>query len=141
MNKQKKRYTRGFPKAYKMPVDEFCTMYDRNLKVVMHRLNVSNWDDFDALVVPTNLGDTKPPLIKRVLRMLQMNWGDEEIAKRLSIPVEHVVDIKNLSDYEKEIYSDEGGKYFKNYFFLNPEAIDVARIFHKVTPEKVVANE
>ena len=140
MNKQKTRYTRGMPKAYKMPIDEFCMCYGLDIKVIMHRLNITCWQDFDALVVPTALWDTKPHIIKRALKMLNMGWSHKEIANRLGIPDEHVAIIENLSEYEKEIYLDVEGKYFKTYFHLNSDAIDVSRIFHAVDPDSMIVS-
>lgn len=140
MNKQKTRYTKGMPKAYKMPIDEFCMRYGLDIKVIMHRLNITCWEDFDAMVVPTALWDTKPHIIKRILKMLSMGWGHEEIAKRLGIPENHVEIVENLSDYEKEIYTDAEGKYFKNFFHLNNETIDVSKIFHAVDPDNMVVS-
>ena len=128
------------PKAYKMPIDEFCMRYGLDIKVIMHRLNITCWQDFDALVVPTALWDTKPHIIKRALTLLNMGWSHAEIAKRLGIPDEHVAIIENMSDYEKEIYLDVDHKYFKTYFHLNSEAIDVSRIFHAVDPDSMVVS-
>ena len=140
MNKQKTRYTKGMPKAYKMPIDEFCERYGLDIKVIMHRLNITCWQDFDALVVPTSLWDTKPHIIKRVLKMLNMGWSHPEIANRLGIPEQHVSIIENMSEYEKEIYTDAEGKYFKTFFHLNSDAIDVSKIFHVVDPDTVVVS-
>lgn len=140
MNKQKTRYTKGMPKAYKMPIDEFCMRYGLDIKVIMHRLNITCWQDFDALVVPTSLWDTKPHIIKRALNLLNMGWSHKEIANRLGIPEEHVDIIENMSDYEKEIYTDAEGKYFKTFFHLNSEAIDVSRIFHPVDIDNMIVN-
>lgn len=140
MNKQKTRYTKGMPKAYKMPIDEFCERYGLDIKVIMHRLNITCWQDFDALVVPTSLWDTKPHIIKRVLKMLNMGWSHPEIANRLGIPEQHVSIIENMSEYEKEIYTDAEGKYFKTFFHLNSDAIDVSKIFHVVAPDNVVVS-
>ena len=140
MNKQKTRYTKGMPKAYKMPIDEFCERYGLDIKVIMHRLNITCWQDFDALVVPTSLWDTKPHIIKRVLKMLNMGWSHPEIANRLGIPEQHVSIIENMSEYEKEIYTDAEGKYFKTFFNLNSDAIDVSKIFHVVDPDNVVVS-
>ena len=140
MNKQKTRYTKGMPKAYKMPIDEFCERYGLDIKVIMHRLNITCWQDFDALVVPTSLWDTKPHIIKRVLKMLNMGWSHPEIANRLGIPEQHISIIENMSEYEKEIYTDAEGKYFKTFFHLNSDAIDVSKIFHVVDPDTVVVS-
>lgn len=140
MNKQKTRYAKEMPKAYRMPISEFCMRYGRDLKVILHRLNTTCWLDFDALVVPTTLGDTKPHIIKRTLKMLNMGWSHKEIASRLGIPEEHVDIIENLSDYEKEVYLDVDGKYFKTFFLLNSETIDVSRIFHEVDPDDMVVS-
>lgn len=138
MNKQKRRYTKGMPREYKMPLDEFCMLYGIDLKVIMHRLNITCWEDYDALIVPTSLMDTKPHTIRRALNLLDMGWKDDQIARRLAIPEEHIDIIRGLSDYEKEIYSNANGKYFKDYFFLNPAAIDVSKIFHAVDPDNMV---
>lgn len=140
MNKQKNRYvSKALPSKYRMTISEFCMLYGLSLQVVMHRLNITNWADFDALVVPTDLLDTKPPLIKRALKMIDMGWSDNSIAKRLSIPYEHVARIRNLSPYEKEIYSDS--KYYKNYFFLNPETIDVDKIFRRRSSDEITSED
>ena len=140
MNKQKTRYAKEMPKAYRMPISEFCMRYDRDLKVILHRLNTSSWLDYDALVVPTSLWDTKPPIIQRALILLERGWSHDEIARRLGIPVEQVSVIEHLSDYEKEVYKDAEKKYFKNYFHLNSAAIDVSRIFRERDPDEMVVN-
>ena len=41
---------------------------------------------------------------------------------------------------EKEIYTDAEGKYFKNFFHLNNETIDVSKIFHAVDPDNMVVS-
>ena len=136
MNKQKNRYTsKALPQQYIMPINEFCVWYGLDLKVIMHRLNITNWDDFDALIVPTDLLDTKPPTIKRALKLMEMKWSDAEIARRLDIPLNHVERIHAMSEYEKQMYSDP--KYYKNYFFLNPKTIDVSQIFHRRDPDEI----
>jgi hypothetical protein len=72
--------------------------------------------------------------------MLNMGWSHKEIANRLGIPEEHVDIIENMSDYEKEIYTDAEGKYFKTFFHLNSDAIDVSRIFHAVDPDNMIVS-
>lgn len=136
MNKQKTRYTARELVDFRMPINEFCLIYGRDLKVVMHRLNISNWFDYDALIVPTELGDTTPDKIRRVLTLIEYHWSDAAIAKHLSVPEAHVGIIKNLSEYEKQIYSDKS--YFLNYFRLNPAKIDAKKIFHPVSEKSAV---
>jgi hypothetical protein len=79
MNKQKNRYT-PFTGKYRMPVDEFCMKYGLSLKLIMHRMNVLYWEDYDSLVIPQELGDTSADKIRRVLTMQAQNWNTESIA-------------------------------------------------------------
>jgi hypothetical protein len=80
MNKQKTRYT-PFSGEYRMPVNLFCKKYGINLRLIMHRMNVLYWEDFDSLVIPQELGDTSADKIRRTLQLLNMGWKKESIAK------------------------------------------------------------
>ena len=107
-----------------MPVNEFCEKYGLDLKVVMRRMNVLYWEDYDSLVVPQELGDISADKIRRSLEMLKYGWSHENIAKKFGIPLESVDIIENLNDYYKEIFLN-----MDNYFFLNPYKIDLNKIF------------
>ena len=69
MNKQKNRYT-PFAGDMRMPVNEFCEKYGLDLKVVMRRMNILYWEDYDALVVPQEFGDVTADKIRRALEMI-----------------------------------------------------------------------
>lgn len=142
MNKQTSRYTPKYlPQQYVMRLADFCTWYDRELRVIMRRLNTKRWLDFEALVVPTELEDTTPDLIQRALKLINQGQQNAYIAKRLDIPESHVEFIRNMSDYEKEVYLDVDKKYFKTYFYLNPQTIDVSRIFKRRDVDQVADPE
>ena len=70
MNKRQTRYT-PFKGEFKMPVDEFCQKYGLDLDTVMTRMNVRYWEDFDALVIPQNMGMTSADKIRRALMLMQ----------------------------------------------------------------------
>lgn len=123
MNKQKNRYT-PFTGKFKMPVDEFCDKYGLSLKVVMHRMNVLYWEDFDSLVIPQELGDTTAAQIRRTLNLLDMQWSTESIMKRMNISREAVEFIQAMDEYKKNMFLT-----MENYFFLDPAKIDLNRIF------------
>ena len=119
-----------------MKLDEFCEKSDRNLKVVLHRLNVKFWDDFDAIVVPTTMAtivdgkvkdDVEAHKIRRALTMMRDKFDDGYIMRRLELSERNIEEIKKLSDYEKEMYLG-----MDQFFYLNPEKIDVSKIFHEV---------
>jgi formyltetrahydrofolate synthetase len=103
---------------------------------VLHRLNVKFWDDFDAIVVPTDLAvivdgkvkeDVEANRIRRALSMLKSGFDDEYIKRRLDLNDRNLEVIKNLSDYEKNMYLD-----MDQFFYLNPAKVDVSMIFHEV---------
>ena len=123
MNKQKNRYT-PFAGDMRMPVNEFCEKYNLDLKVVMRRMNILYWEDYDALVVPQELEDLTADKIRRSLEMMSYGWSDDSIAKKFDISLDMVAKIKNLSDYYKKIFLE-----MDNYFFLNPNKIDLHKIF------------
>lgn len=123
MNKQKNRYT-PFTGKYRMPVDEFCMKYGLSLKLIMHRMNVLYWEDYDSLVIPQELGDTSADKIRRVLTMQAQNWTTESINRRLDVPVNIIEQIAQMDDYKKSVFLE-----MDNYFFLNPAKIDLDKIF------------
>lgn len=123
MNKQKNRYT-PFTGKYRMPVDEFCIKYGLSLKLIMHRMNVLYWEDYDSLVIPQELGDTSADKIRRVLTMQAQNWTTESINRRLDVPVDIIEQIALMDDYKKSVFLE-----MDNYFFLNPTKIDLDKIF------------
>lgn len=125
MNKQKNRYT-PFTGKYRMPVDEFCIKYGLSLKLIMHRMNVLYWEDYDSLVIPQELGDTSADKIRRVLTMQAQNWTTESINRRLDVPVDIIEQIALMDDYKKSVFLE-----MDNYFFLNPAKIDLDKIFKK----------
>jgi hypothetical protein len=127
MNKQKDRYT-PFKGAYRMPVDEFCNKYGLSLKVIMHRMNVLYWEDFDSLVIPENLGDTSADKIRRVLTLSEEGWNKPEIKKRVGVPEKVIDNILLMDDYMKDVFTQK----MKNYFFLDPKKIDISKIFKEV---------
>jgi hypothetical protein len=126
MNKQKNRYT-PFTGKYRMPVDEFCMKYGLSLKLIMHRMNVLYWEDYDSLVIPQELGDTSADKIRRVLTMQAQNWNTESISRRLDVPVDIIEHIARMDDYKKNVFLT-----MDNYFFLNPAKIDLDKIFKEV---------
>ena len=126
MNKQKTRYT-PFTGEYRMPVNVFCKKYGISLKLIMHRMNVLYWEDFDSLVIPQELGDTSADRIRRTLQLLNMGWEKESIANRMNIEAEMVDRIEALDDYRKNMFLE-----MDNYFFLNPKKIDITKIFTEV---------
>lgn len=126
MNKQKNRYT-PFPGEYRMPVNEFCLKYGISLKLIMHRMNVLYWEDFDSLVIPQQLGDTSADRIRRTLQLLEQGWNKEDIETRLRVPVQMIERIEQLDDYHKKMFLE-----MDNYFFLNPKKIDLSKIFTEV---------
>lgn len=123
MNKQKNRYT-PFTGKHRMPVDEFCMKYGLSLKLIMHRMNVLYWEDYDSLVIPQELGDTSADKIRRVLTMQAQNWTTESINRRLDVPVDIIEQIALMDDYKKSVFLE-----MDNYFFLNPAKIDLDKIF------------
>jgi hypothetical protein len=126
MNKQKNRYT-PFAGEYRMPVDIFCRKYGIDLKCIMHRMNVLYWEDFDALVIPQELGDTSADKVRRALIMLDSNWDNASISKRLNIPDDVVLAIAAMDDYKKNMF-----RTMEHYFFLDPSKIDLSKIFVEV---------
>ena len=126
MNKQRDRYT-PFAGAYRMPVDEFCKKYGLSLKVVMHRMNVLYWEDFDSLVIPQEFGDTTADKIRRALTLVDMGWDDASIRERIGVDIEIVQSIRTLDEYRKKMFLE-----MDNYFFLNPAKIDISKIFKEV---------
>ena len=132
MNKQKNRYT-PFNGEYKMPVDEFCNKYGLSLKVVMHRMNVLYWEDFDALVIPQELEDTSAENVRRALMLIDMNWSNESISSRLGMTNEVVEHIRYLDDYKKNMFLT-----MDNYFYLNPNNVDLSKIFKEVEDKEGV---
>ena len=135
MNKQKDRYT-PFKGSYRMPVDEFCNKYGLSLRVVMHRMNVLYWEDFDSLVIPENLGDTSADRISRTLNLHEKGWKNSEIAKRVKVSERVVENILNMDDYKNSIFKT----CMKNYFFLDPKKIDISKIFKEVDINERVKN-
>ena len=123
MNKQKNRYT-PFTGKYRMPVDEFCMKYGLSLKLIMHRMNVLYWEDYDSIVIPQELGDTSADKIRRVLTMQAQNWTTESINRRLDVPVDIIEQIALMDDYKKSVFLE-----MDNYFFLNPAKIDLDKVF------------
>lgn len=123
MNKRQTRYT-PFKGEFKMPVDEFCQKYGLDLDTVMTRMNVRYWEDFDALVVPQNMGMTSADKIRRALMMMNSDWTDEAICRRLDIPADVVSNIKEMDPYMKSVFID-----MDNYFFLNPKNVDLSKVF------------
>lgn len=123
MNKRQTRYT-PFKGEFKMPVDEFCQKYGLDLDTVMTRMNVRYWEDFDALVIPQNMGMTSADKIRRALMMMQMDWSDAHICSRLDIPADVVQNIKEMDPYMKSVFIE-----MDNYFFLNPKKIDLTKVF------------
>lgn len=123
MNKQKNRYT-PFTGKYRMPVDEFCMKYGLSLKLIMHRMNVLYWEDYDSLVIPQELSDTSADKIRRVLTMQAQNWTTESINRRLDVPIDIIEQIALMDDYKKSVFLE-----MDNYFFLNPAKIDLDKIF------------
>jgi len=123
MNKQKTRYT-PFEEPYRMRVEDFCDMYGLDIKVIMHRMNVLFWEDFDALVIPQNVGDTSADRIRRTLTLLEQGWDYKAIQARMNISEEIVRNIQEMDDYLKQIFME-----MDHYFFLNPKKIDVSKIF------------
>jgi hypothetical protein len=132
MNKQKDRYT-PFTGKYKMPVNEFCRKYGISLKLIMHRMNVLYWEDFDALVIPQELGDTSADKIRRTLQLLDLGWDKESIAKRINISVEMIDNIAAMDDYKKRMFLE-----MSNYFFLDPAKVDLSKIFTEVEDREAV---
>lgn len=126
MNKQKNRYT-PFTGEYRMPVDMFCRKYGLSLKLIMHRMNVLYWEDFDALVIPQELGDTSADKIRRALNMLDTDWKKESIARRLNVELDIIEKIDAMDEYRKRMFLE-----MDHYFFLNPEKIDISKIFTEV---------
>lgn len=110
-----------------MPVNEFCRKYGLSLRVVMHRMNVLYWEDFDSMVIPQELGDTSADRVRRALIMLNSNWSKESIAKRLNI-TENIVDrIEAMDDYRKQMFLT-----MESYFYLDPAKVDLSKIFTEV---------
>jgi hypothetical protein len=123
MNKQKDRYT-PFSGKYKMPVDEFCNKYGLSLKVVMHRMNVLFWEDFDSLVIPQEVGDTSADKIRRILTMLSLGWSKESIQRRAEVDLKTIDIIESMDEYRKNMFLT-----MDNYFYLNPNNVDLSKIF------------
>ena len=123
MNKRQNRYT-PFKGELKMPVDEFCQKYGLDLDTVMTRMNVRYWEDFDALVIPQNMGLIPADKIRRALMMMQMNWTEKDIHNRLDIPADIIQNIKEMDPYMKSVFME-----MDNYFFLNPKKIDLNKVF------------
>ena len=127
MNKQKDRFT-PFKGKYRMPINQFCERYGLNLQVVLHRLNVKYWDDFDALVVPQELGDAKVNLIARAIKRIDMGWTMREICN-LGFSEEQIEFIKSMSEYKKEMFRS---MLQVNTLHLDPDKIDLDKIFTEV---------
>lgn len=123
MNKQKDRYT-PFTGKYRMPVNEFCEKYGLDLKLVMHRMNTLYWEDFDALVVPQQLGSLPADKIRRILELEKNGWTDDSIKKRIKVKNEVLQSVKQLDPYMKNIFLT-----MDHYFYLNPKKIDLAKVF------------
>jgi hypothetical protein len=115
-----------------MPVDLFCQKYGLSLKLVMHRMNVLYWEDFDSLVIPQKLGDTSADKVRRVLLLLNQGWNKESIKARMNLDLEIIDYIAHMDDYHKEMFLG-----MDNYFFLNPEKIDITKIFTEVDDQEV----
>lgn len=130
MNKQKNRYT-PFSGKYKMPVDEFCMKYGLDLKIVMHRMNVLYWEDFDSLVIPQNVGDTSADKIRRTLMCLNQGWDFQSTARRMSIPVKSVEAIAKMDEYRQKMFLN-----MDNYFFLDPKKVNLDMIFTEQDEEE-----
>jgi hypothetical protein len=131
MNKQKNRYT-PFDGEYKMPVDLFCQKYGLSLKLIMHRMNVLYWEDFDALVIPQEVGDTSADKVRRTLILINQGWSHESIRTRMGIDLGVIDFIANMDDYRKKMFLE-----MDSYFFLNPDKIDVSKIFVEVDDQEV----
>jgi hypothetical protein len=131
MNKQKNRYT-PFDGDYKMPVDLFCKKYGLSLKLIMHRMNVLYWEDFDALVIPQEVGDTSADKVRRTLILINQGWSHEAIRTRMGIDLGVIDFIANMDDYRKKMFLE-----MDSYFFLNPDKIDVSKIFVEVDDQEV----
>lgn len=123
MNKQKNRKT-PFNGKYKMGVDEFAEKYGLDLKVIMRRMNCLFWDDFDAIVVPTELGDTSPDKIRRALKLVDNDWNDNDIETHLQMKRGTMQTIHQLSPYMKKVFEE-----MDNFFFLNPANVDLDKVF------------
>jgi hypothetical protein len=132
MNKQKNRYT-PFTGKYRMPVDEFCMKYGLDLKLVMRRMNTLYWEDFDALVIPQELGSTPADKIRRILEMKKQNWDNNAIRHRIRVDVKTIERVEGLDDYIKSLFLN-----MDNYFYLNPSKVDLDRVF---TPVKLSVKE
>lgn len=130
-NKQKNRYT-PFSGKYRMPVDEFCVKYGISLKLIMHRMNVLYWEDFDSLVIPQQLGDTSADKIRRVIVMQEQGWDTDSIIRRMNVDRNAVEEIRKLDDYMKTVF-----KEMDNYFFLNPAKIDLDKVFKEAVVAEV----
>ena len=131
MNKQKDRYT-PFTGEYKMPVNEFCRKYGISLRLVMHRMNVLYWEDFDALVIPQELGDMSADKIRRTLQLLDQKWDKSSIKKRIGADIDLINYIEGMDEYRKCMFLD-----MDNYFYLNPEKVDLSKIFKEVEDSEV----
>jgi hypothetical protein len=135
MNKQKNRYT-PFDGAYRMPVNIFCRKYGLDLQTIMHRMNVLFWEDFDTLVVPVELGDITPRMIRIILKDLKNGISHQCICnsmnKRFTVRVtlEDIDFIANMDDYMKSIFLE-----MDNFMYLNPDKIDITKIFTEVNDE------
>ena len=130
-NKQKNRYT-PFSGKYRMPVDEFCVKYGISLKLIMHRMNVLYWEDFDSLVIPQQLCDTSADKIRRVIVMQEQGWDTDSIIRRMNVDRNAVEEIRKLDDYMKTVF-----KEMDNYFFLNPAKIDLDKVFKEAVVAEV----
>jgi hypothetical protein len=131
MNKQKDRYT-PFTGEYRMPVDEFCRKYGISLKLIMHRMNVLYWEDFDALVIPQELGDMSADKIRRTLQLLDQKWDKKSIKKRIGTTMDSINYIEGMDEYKKRMFLD-----MDSYFYLNPDKIDLSKIFKEVEDTEV----
>ena len=132
MNKQKNRYT-PFTGKYRMPVDEFCMKYGLDLKLVMRRMNTLYWEDFDALVIPQELGSTSADKIRRILEMKKQNWDNKAIKNRIRVDMKVIERVEGLDDYMKSLFLN-----MDNYFYLTPSKVDLDRVF---TPVKLNMRE
>ena len=93
----------------------------------MRRMNVLYWEDFDSLVVPTELGDTSADKIRRTLMLIQNEWEKEKICDRTNITLETLEKINGLSDYMKNVFLG-----MENFFFIDPKKVDLDKIFKEV---------
>ena len=111
MNKKPDRKTpapfRG--SRYDMKLNDFCEQAGIQLKVVLSRLNTSNWPDFDAILVPTEAKDVMPNQVRRILYLQNHGWSNAELARRFSATEDGIESIRNMTDYQKSIFENSTG--------------------------------